>query len=144
MKDTSFYGLVRLVGFSDTPTLYRMILPERGSVFVKCGADILINGLKTDLRAKARCPICGTVTRFHIGKRRIEDLAPKDPTPHVVELEQGPGRMSIKCDSTHIFDKKDCLTNWLSTYAGKPGRVISLPEYLDSLNKRSPTKVSPA
>src|SRR5947199_4711983 len=76
----SFYGPVRLVGFSDTPTLYRMILPERGDVYVMCGADILINGLKTDLRAEARCPICGTVTRFHVDNRRIEDLAQKDTT----------------------------------------------------------------
>ena len=140
----AFYGPIRLVGFSDTPTLYRMILPERGDVYVMCGADILINGLKTDLRAEARCPICGTVTRFHVDNRRIEDLAPKDPALHVVELEQGPGRMSIKCDSTHIFDKKDCLTKWLSNYAGKPGLVISLPEYMDSLNKRPPRKISPA
>src|SRR2546426_3601491 len=105
---------------------------------------MLLDGLKTDLRAKARCHICGTVPRVHIGKRRIEDLAPKDPTLHVVELEQGPGRMSIKCDSTHIFDKKDCLTKWLSIYTGKPGLVVSLPEYMNSLNKRPPRKVTPS
>jgi hypothetical protein len=121
-----------------------MILPERGDVYVKCGADILINGLRTDLRAEARCPVCGTVTRFHIDNKRIKDLAPKDPTLHVVEIQLGPGRLNIICDSTHIFDKEDCLTNWLSKYSGKPGLVISLPEYMDSLNKRLPTKVSPA
>jgi hypothetical protein len=49
----SFYGPVRLVGFSDTPTLYRIVLPERGDVYVMCGADILIHGLKTDLRAES-------------------------------------------------------------------------------------------
>ncbi len=140
----AFYGPVRLVGFSDTPTSYRMILSERGDVYVKCGADILINGLKVDLKAEARCPVCGTVTRFHIDNRRIEELAPKDPTLHVVELEAVPGRLSIKCESTHIFDKKDCLTNWLSTYTGKRGLVIPLPEYMDSLNKRLPRRVSPA
>src|SRR2546425_12887871 len=95
-------------------------------------------------QGQARCPICGTVTRFQVDNRRIEDLAPKDPALHVVEIEQGPGRMSIKCDSTHIFGKKDCLTKWLSNYTGKPGLVISLPEYMDSLNKRPPRKVSPA
>jgi len=140
----AFYGPIRLVGFSDTPTLYRMILPQRRDVYVMCGADILINGLKIDLRAEARCPICGTVTRFHIDNRRIEDLAPNDPTLHVVELESGPGRLSIECKSTHIFDKKDCLTKWLSTYTGKPGLVISLSQYMDSLNKRPPRTVSPA
>ncbi len=139
-----YYGLIRLVGFSDTPTLYRMILPERGDVYVKCGADILINGLKTDLSAEAQCPSCENITRFHIDNRQIEDLAPQDPMLHVIEIEEGPGRLSIKCESTHIFDKKDCLTNWLSAYTGKPGLVISLPGYMDSLNKRLPTKVSPA
>jgi len=138
-----YYGPIRLVGFSDTPTLYRMVLPQRGEVYVKCGADILLNGLKTDLRAEAQCPLCGNVTSFHIDNRRIEDLAPIDPTLHIVELESGPGRLSIKCESTHIFDRKDCLTKWLSTYTGKPGLVISLPEYMVSLNKRPPTKVSP-
>ncbi len=140
----SFIDPVKLVGFSKTPTSYRMILPERGDVYVKCGADILINGLNLDLRAEARCPVCGTVTRFHIGNRRIEELVPQDPTLHVVEIQLGQGRLNIICDSTHIFDKKDCLTSWLSTYTGKPGLVVSLPDYMDSLNKRPPRKVSPA
>ena len=144
MKDMLYYGPIRLVGFSDTPTLCRMILPERGDVYVKGGADILINGLKTDLRAEAQCPSCGNVTRFHVDNRQIEDLAPKDPTLHVVEFELGPGRLSIKCEATHIFDKKDCLTKWLSTYAGKQGLVVSLPDYMSSLNKRLPRKDHPA
>ena len=140
----AFIDPARLVGFSKTPTSYRMILPERGDVYVRCGADILINGLRIDLRAEARCPVCGTVTRFHIHNRRVEDLAPKDPTLHVVEIQMGHGRLNIICNSTHIFDKKDCLTDWLSTYTGKPGLVISLPEYMDSLNRHPPGKVSPA
>ena len=140
----SYYGPIRLVGFSDKPTLYRMILPPIGDVYVKCGADILLNGLKTDLRAEARCPVCGNVTRFRVDQRRIEDLAPKSIMLHVVEFEMSPGHLGVECESTHIFDEKDCLTKWLSTYTGKPGRVISLPEYMDSLNKRHPTKVSPA
>jgi len=121
-----------------------MILPERGDVYVKCGADILINGLKTDLRAEARCPVCGTVTRFYIDNRGIENLAPKDPVLHVVEFKMGPGHLGVECESTHIFDEKDCLTKWLSTYEGKQGRVASLPEYMSSLNKSLPRKVSPA
>src|SRR5260370_18532225 len=132
----SFIDPARLVGFSKTQTSYRIILPEKEDVYLKCGADILINGLKTDLRAEARCPVCGTVTRFEIDNRRIKDLAPKGPILYVVEIELGPGRLNIICDSTHIFDKKDCLTKWLSTYTGKPGLVISLPEYMGSLNKR--------
>ncbi len=140
----SYYGPIRLVGFSDKPTLYRMILPRRGDVYVKCGADILLNGLKTDLRAEARCPICGNVTSFYIDNRGIENLAPKDPVLHVVEFKMGPGHLGVECESTHIFDEKDCLTKWLSTYEGKQGRVASLPEYMSSLNKSLPRKVSPA
>jgi hypothetical protein len=133
---------MRIVGFSNTLTLYRIILPERGDVYVKCGADILLNGLKTDLKAEARCPVCGTLTRFRIVQRRVEDLAPKDPTLHVVEFGAGPGRVGVECESTHIFDKKDCLTQWLSTYTGRPGSVTSLPEYMGSLNRRLPGKTS--
>ena len=140
----SYYGPIRLVGFSEKPTLYRMILPQRGDVYAKCGADILLNGLKTDLRAEARCPICGNVTSFYIDNRGIENLAPKDPVLHVVEFKMGPGHLGVECESTHIFDEKDCLTKWLSTYEGKQGRVASLPEYMSSLNKSLPRKVSPA
>ncbi len=140
----SDYGPIRLVGFSNTPTLYRMILPQRGDVYVRCGADILLNGLKTDLGAEAQCPVCGSVTRFHIAQRQIEDLAPKDPSLHVVEFEVGLRQLRIECESTHIFDKKDCLNKWLSTYTGKPGLVIPLPEYMGSLDQRLPRKISPA
>jgi len=140
----AFVDASRLVGFSKTPTSYRMILPERGDVYVKCGADILLNGLKTDLRAEARCPVCGSVTSFHIDQREIEDLAPKDPRLHVVEFKMGPGHLGVECESTHIFDKKDCLIKWLSTYSGKQALVVSLPEYMSSLNKRLPRKVTPA
>jgi hypothetical protein len=136
----SHYGPIRLVGFSDKPTLYRVILPQRGGVYLKCGADILLNGLKTDLEAEARCPVCGYVTRFHILKRGIEDLAPRDPMLHVVEFGMREGHVGVECESTHIFDKKDCLTKWWSTYTGKPGLVISLPAYMDSLNQRLPTE----
>src|SRR5258708_31017443 len=107
-----------------------MILPETGDVYVKCGADILINGLRTDLRAEARCPVCGTVTRFHIDNRRIEDLAPKDPMLHVVQFKMGPGHLGVDCESTRIFDKKDCLTKWQSTDTGKQGLLVSLPQYM--------------
>ena len=136
LKAMPNYDPTKFVGSSTTPTLYRMTLPKEGEVYVKCGADILINGLKTDLRAEAQCPVCGTITRFQVDNRRVKDLAPKDPTLHVVELVLGQGRLGIECESTHIFEKKDCLTKWLSVHAGKPGLTTSLPEYMDSLNRR--------
>src|SRR2546427_565369 len=95
---------MRLVGFSRTPTQYRMTLPQSEDfVYVKCGADILINGLKTDLKAEARCPTCGNVTRFRINNRRIEDLAPSDPALHVVELELEPRTPGHKMRSNLHF-----------------------------------------
>lgn len=121
-----------------------MILPQRGDVHVKCGADILLNGLKTDLSAEARCPVCGNLTSFRVHQRRIEDLSPTDPTLHVVEFEMGPGHLGVECESTHIFDRKDCLDKWHSTYTGRRGVVMSLPEYMGSINQRLPRKVSPA
>jgi hypothetical protein len=134
----------RLVGFSDTPSLYRIVLLERGDVYLKCGADLLLNGLKTDLKAEARCPMCGTSTRFSVTERQIRDLAPKDPILHAVEFEMSPGHLGVECESTHIFDKRECLNEWLSTYAGKTGQVMSLPEYMGSLNLSPPRKVSSA
>jgi hypothetical protein len=59
---------------------------------------------------------------------------------HVLEIEMGAGHVGVECESTHIFDKNDCLTKWLSSYTGKPGLVTSLPEYMGSLNQRLPTK----
>jgi Alkylmercury lyase len=133
-----------LIGFSATPTLYRIILPEKGDVYLKCGADLMLNGLTTDLKAEARCPVCGTITRFSVNERRIGDLTPKNPILHVVEFEMSPGHLGLECKSTHIFDKKECLNKWQSTYAGKPGHVMSLPQYMSSLIQRPPRNVSPA
>jgi hypothetical protein len=144
LKAMSHPSPTRLVGFSATPTLYRIALAERGDVYVKCGADILLNALKTDLEAEAQCPVCGIITRMRLIEGRIEDLTPRDPTLHVVEFEMSPGHLGVECKSTHIFDKRECLNEWLSTYAGKPGRVMSLPEYMGSLNRSPPRKVSPA
>jgi hypothetical protein len=120
-----------------------MILPEEGDVYVKCGADILINGLKTDLRAEARCPSCGNITPFPHTQWAGRRSCSQRPKLHVVELKSGQGHLSIECKSTHIFDKKDCLTKWLSTYTGRPGLITSLPEYMGSLNQRPPKTVSP-
>src|SRR2546426_2430774 len=91
---TSNNNSMRLVGFSRTPTQYRMTLPQSEDfVYVKCGADILINGLKTDLRAEARCPLCGNVTLFQIDNRRIKDLAPSDPTLPRARARRGAGTL---------------------------------------------------
>jgi Alkylmercury lyase len=133
----------RLIGYSTTPTLYHIVLADRGDVYLKCGADILLNGLRTNLKAEAQCPVCGTITSFRVTEKRLEGLTPKAPTLHIVEFEMEPGHLAVECKSTHIFDKKECLKKWQSSYTGKPGKVMSLAEYMGSLNQRQPRKVSP-
>src|SRR5260370_7321507 len=120
----------RLIGFSPTPTLYRIVLPERGDVYLKCGADILINGLKTNLEAEARCPVCGTIIRFSVTDGQVGGSAAKGAILHVVEFEISPRHLAIKSNATHIFDKRECLNKWQSTYAGKPSRIMTFPEYM--------------
>src|SRR5437867_12348587 len=71
------YDPTKFVGSSTTPTLYHMTLPKEGEVYVKCGADILINGLKTDLRARPNAPYAGPlrVSKSTIDESKI--LLPK-------------------------------------------------------------------
>ena len=133
---------LRLAGVSNMPTPYLMTMLERGDVYLRCGADILLNGLKTDLKAEATCPVCSGITRFRITNKRIEDLAPENPVLHVVEVNMGPGRVGVECELTHIFDKKECRTTWLSGYTGKKGAVTSLYDYMDSVTERLTRKGS--
>ena len=118
------------VGFSSTPTLYKLnwqdYSGEEVREYVRCGADILLNGLNRNLDGNAQCPVCGTTTRILIVNGKIDGLEPRDAMVHVVELPTKSGRIWIECESTHIFDKKACLEKWISDYKGKTGLVDSV------------------
>jgi alkylmercury lyase-like protein len=124
------------VGFSPSPTLYKLHWDGGKEEYVHCGADILLNGLKGDLEGEAQCPVCGNLTRLVIVKGKIDGLDPKDAMIHVVEMPTKSGRIWIECEATHIFDKQDCFRKWMSEYKGKMGLVASVEEYHDRLIAR--------
>jgi alkylmercury lyase-like protein len=124
------------VGLSPTPTLYKLHWNGGKEEFVHCGADILLNGLEGDLEGEAHCPICGTRTKLVIANGKIDGLDPKDAMIHVVEMPTNSGSIWIECETTHIFDKRDCLQKWTSRYTGKKGLVASVEAYHDRLIAR--------
>ncbi len=117
-----------IIGWSPVPTRYRITSPK-GHVYVRCGADVLLNGMRSDIDADARCPVCGNSIRFGVRVHRIVDLEPPEALLHVVEIP-GPN-VSIECASTHIFDKETCQRSWLGDYRGRPGSTYSLQGYLN-------------
>ncbi|HVH16594.1 MAG TPA: organomercurial lyase [Candidatus Angelobacter sp.] len=137
------------VGFSPTPTLYRLQWQEGPRTgqheYVRCGADLLLSGLTGDLEAEARCPICGNFTRMTIVARKIHVLEPREALLHVVEMPNESGWFWIECEGTHIFDKQACLQKWVSTYKGKQGLVTSIEKYHDLIVRRrtDPKKIVP-
>ncbi len=117
-----------IIGWSPIPTRYRLTSPK-GDIYVRCGAHLLLNGVRSDIDAEARCPVCGSLIQFGVRVRRVVDLEPPGALLHVVEI---PGSdLSIECASTHIFDNEACHRSWLENYRGGPGSTFSLQGYLD-------------
>jgi hypothetical protein len=128
------------VGFSQTPTLYKLHWDGGNEEYVHCGADILLNGLESDLEGQARCPVCGSLTQLTITSGKINRLDPSDAIIHVVEMPAKSGRIWIECESTHIFDKETCLRKWIALYSGKKGLVESVADYHNRLTRRRPNR----
>ena len=126
------------VGLSPTPTLYKLHWDGGSEENVHCGADILLNGLEADLEGEARCPVCQNPTRLEIANGKIDGLDPRDAIIHVVEMPTKSGRIWIECESTHIFDKKECFQKWIAGYSGKKGLVASVKDYHNRLIARRP------
>ncbi len=119
-----------VIGESPTSSLYRIRASGR-EIQLKCGPDILLNGMRQDLEADANCPICQRPIRFRIVDRTVVHLEPPQPFLHAVEIVEGPGRLCVRCEASHIFDREECLRAWLSDYLGIPGSVYALQEYMD-------------
>lgn len=122
-----------LIGESPVPTRFRIEVKGTGA-FVRCGADILLNGLQQNLEAEARCPTCDQAIRFTIHRRRVEGLEPAGALLHVVEVPWEPG--FILCEATQIFDRDECQRRWSEGYAGPGGELVSLQGYLDRCSYR--------
>ncbi len=129
------------IGLSMTPTLYRFRWKGRaGYEYTRCGADLLLNGLRADLEGEAKCPVCGTLTRLVIADGKIDGLDPGDAMIHVVEVPAGRGRIWIECEPTHIFDRRSCYEQWSLGYNGKKGLVATIRDYHDRLKEKRPSK----
>ena len=124
------------VGFSPTPTQYKIHWDGGNNEYVHCGADILLNGLAGDLEGEGKCPICQNLTRLVIANGRIDELDPQDSIIHVVEIPTELGRIWIECESTHIFDKEECFHKWIAGYSNKNGLVESVKDYHKRLTAR--------
>ncbi len=119
-----------VIGESPTSSLYRIRASGR-EIHLKCGPDILLNGIRQNLEAEANCPVCQTTIRFRIVDRCVEHLEPPQSILHAVEIVEGPGRLCVRCEASHIFDREECLHAWLSKYQGIPGSIYELQEYMD-------------
>ncbi len=124
------------VGFSPTPTQYKIHWDGGNNEYVHCGADILLNGLAGDLEGEGKCPVCQSRTRLVIAKGKIDELDPQDAIIHVVEMPAKSGKIWIECESTHIFDKEECFQKWIAGDSGKNGLVASVEDYHNRLTAR--------
>jgi len=124
------------VGFSPTPTQYKLHWDRGNSEYVHCGADILLNGLEGDLEGEGQCPVCQNRTRLVIANGKIDDLNPRDAIIHVVEMPTKSGKIWIECESTHIFDKEGCFQKWIAGHSSKNGQVASVEDYHSRLTAR--------
>lgn len=125
----------KIIGFSQTPTRYRMTSPG-GDNFVRCGADLLLNGLRNDLKATGRCPVCNRPIEFSMRGRLLTNLKPEGTRIHVVEMSPALGKLGICCEDTHLFDREECEKQWLSEYTGQTGISTTPQKYLERLKDR--------
>jgi hypothetical protein len=71
-----------------------------------------------------------------IANGKIDSLDPQDAIIHVVEMPTKSGRIWIECESTHIFDRKECIQKWIAGYSGKKGLIASVEDYHNRLTAR--------
>jgi hypothetical protein len=121
-----------IIGSSPTQTRYKVKTPT-GEYYVRCGADLLLNGIRSDLEAEGQCPVCEDIVRFRIRRRRIVELRPDTSILHAVELSMANGRIGIECEGSPLFDREGCLRNWLDNYHGRPGSIFKPQEFLDRM-----------
>ena len=119
-----------IVGPSNIPSRYKLILPTGEARYVRCGADLVLTGLNMDVEADAHCPVCETQISFRIHRTRLEGLTIPTALLYVVERPISSGRISVECETTNLFDKKECLDKWTSNYHGRQGSVYTIQEYL--------------
>ena len=126
-----------IIGDSVSPTRYRIRLSGTEH-YLRCGADILLNGLKFDIEGEGKCIVCGAITLVKMKRQKLVELEPQTAVLHVVEVLMEQGRLGIECESTPLFDKRQCLHVWLKGYRGRPGVVYMPQEFLDHMSRTRP------
>ena len=121
-----------IIGASVTTTPYK-IRTLRAEHYLRCGADILLNGIQMDIEGEARCVVCGDVTSLKMSEGAIRTVDPSTAVLHVVEIPRESGRPSILCEASPLFDKENCLRVWLESYDGRKGLVLKPQEFLDRM-----------
>ena len=131
-----------MIGVSLSPTPYK-IKTLRAEHYLRCGADILLNGIQGEVEGEASCIICGATVRLKIRERKILELNPGSSLLHAVEIPLEHGKIGIECEGSPLFDKDDCLHTWLRSYTGRSGSVYKPQDFLDQMMRvRFPEKRS--
>ncbi len=117
-----------IIGWSTVPTRYRLTSP-RGHIYVRCGADLLLNGLRSNVDAEARCPVCANSIRFGVRVHQVVNLEPPEALLHVVEIP-GPN-ISIECASLTYLTARFANVAGLKAIEDAQGRLTA---YRDTWN----------
>ncbi len=123
-------GSPPVIGKSLSATGYRMKRSESED-YVRCGADLVLNGIREDVEAHAQCPMCGAPVEFKVRNQRVEALNAQSSLLHVVERQLDSSRTWVECDGSPLFDKEECLQRWVKNYKGTVGKIYTLQGYLD-------------
>jgi hypothetical protein len=126
--------MVRIIGATEQETANTVSVIEGPETHVRCGADILLSGMYQDVRGKAVCPVCGKTTAVRMAGGQVSRVAPASALLHY--LVEDDSKFSICCEGTFIFDREECLNEWLNTYNDRPGEVSSLPEFVKKARER--------
>lgn len=131
-----------IIGASSRPTLFKITTPIEQ--YVRCGADILLNGVEHDLEGEGQCIVCGRAVRVNIVGAQIARVEPPDALLHVVEIRGEHGGPTIVCEGSPIFDRDTCLQIWLKSYRELPGQVFKPQEYMARATRLVADRVRPA
>ncbi len=131
--------MTTIIGASPVATRNRVLLKSGVTSFVCCGADIILSGLFQDVEGEARCPICNRTVHLVIKNRKIDFLKPSSALLHYVryDVREDPRVFGIVCESTFLFDRKECLDAWSKTNTGPSGEVAKPSDFLAEASRRS-------
>jgi hypothetical protein len=126
--------MVTIIGATNGKTPNALVLDSGQASNVRCGADILLTGMYHDLNAEAVCPTCGSKIEVTIEGGKVASLRPQSSLLHYVVDDEN--RFSICCSGTFLFDRKQCLSDWLGSYEGPKGTVVSPRTFMDEATAR--------